>query len=228
MYLSTEKTLEENAAFFISVPAIGTCHEEFNVIIERIKVLGQTQETKNGFAKSRTTALNNLGDAAHEIAGAVHAFAVETGDETLAARVNFSRTAITAGRDSSVLSRCREIQTAASQNLAALTDYPITATDVNGLKKKADAFEKLQVKPRQGTAVSKAATSQLPGLFRKATTLLNGRLDRLMVRFKKSNPDFYNEYQTARAIVDNRGGRGSKVATTAKLNPTSSSNLKAA
>jgi len=39
-------------------------------------------------------------------------------------------------------------------------------------------------------------------LFRKASSLLTRRLDRLMVRFKKSNPEFYGEYKAARVIVD--------------------------
>jgi hypothetical protein len=34
------------------------------------------------------------------------------------------------------------------------------------------------------------------------------QIDRLMERFKASNPDFYSAYQVARVIVDAGGGSG--------------------
>jgi hypothetical protein len=47
----------------------------------------------------------------------------------------------------------------------------------------------------------------LEARFKTADTILNKRLDKLVVRFKTSAPDFYNAYQTARSIVDIVGSR---------------------
>jgi hypothetical protein len=38
-----------------------------------------------------------------------------------------------------------------------------------------------------------------------ATSILRNRLDKLVTRYRKTNPDFYAGYQSARVIVD-RGG----------------------
>jgi hypothetical protein len=48
-------------------------------------------------------------------------------------------------------------------------------------------------------------TTTLPDKIANVTSILRNRLDKLMTRFKKSNPEFYAGYLAARVIVD-RGG----------------------
>lgn len=47
-----------------------------------------------------------------------------------------------------------------------------------------------------------AATKQLSELFPQLNELLRDRVDRLMVQYKESAPEFFKEYQSARVIVD--------------------------
>ena len=111
------------------------------------------------------------------------------------------------GREAAVLSRVRDIHAAATAELAKLGDYGITQAKLTALKKKIDAFEASLAKPRQQIATGSAATQSLQSQFADADTILNKRLDKLVYQFKDSAPDFFNEYQTARSIVDIRGGR---------------------
>jgi hypothetical protein len=92
----------------------------------------------------------------------------------------------------------------------AVLDYGITPAKLTALKKKTDAFQSVQVKPRQGRATSSAATKALPELFALADAVLNDRLDGLMIQFKDSQPTLFHEYTSARIIVDLPGGRASK------------------
>ncbi|HEY5297740.1 MAG TPA: hypothetical protein VIK59_07430 [Verrucomicrobiae bacterium] len=48
-------------------------------------------------------------------------------------------------------------------------------------------------------------TTTLPATIKSVTSILRNRLDKQMVMFKKSNPEFYAGYLAARVIVD-RGG----------------------
>jgi hypothetical protein len=48
----------------------------------------------------------------------------------------------------------------------------------------------------------KAANEKLKDLFLQVDDLLKNQLDRLMVPFRKSQPDFYASYQNARRIVN--------------------------
>ena len=48
----------------------------------------------------------------------------------------------------------------------------------------------------------RAATRQLSELFADLSALLRNRADRLLVQFRESAPEFYNEYQSARTLVN--------------------------
>ena len=49
---------------------------------------------------------------------------------------------------------------------------------------------------------SSSATKQLAELFAELNVLLRNRADRLLVQFRESAPEFYNEYQSARTVVN--------------------------
>jgi hypothetical protein len=119
----------------------------------------------------------------------------------LAVCTDWSRTDITRGSATTVLNRCRDIHQWATEHLDALADYDITAADLAALKKKIDAFDKLQTKPRKTKAEGKAATRRLSALFRQLDVLLNKRLDKLVVKLKESQPEFYEAYRASRSIV---------------------------
>jgi hypothetical protein len=50
----------------------------------------------------------------------------------------------------------------------------------------------------------------MEGLFAKVDTVLRGRLDKLAVQFKESQPAFFNEYQAAQRIVGAASSRSAK------------------
>ena len=54
-------------------------------------------------------------------------------------------------------------------------------------------------RPRQIIAESKTATAQLEAEIETADQLLTDSLDRLVLQFKDSEPEFYNNYTNARA-----------------------------
>jgi len=208
-YLTLEVTLETNHAVWENLPAFVSAVEEFTAIIPEIQALAQTQASREGAANEKSNALESLGEAAFEVGAAVHAYAVTTQDFALEGRVDFSRSTIVYGRESSVLARVRDIHAAATTQLANLADYGITAAKLTAFKKKIDAFGATMPKPRQQIAAGSAATTNLKGQFRAADAILNDRLDNLVCQFKNSAPDFFNAYQTARSVVDSGSTRKS-------------------
>jgi hypothetical protein len=152
-----------------------------------------------------------LGVAAYEVAAAIHAYAVEVDDLALEARVDYSPKAIVVGKEDQVISRCWALHTLATQQLANLADNGITAAKLTALKKKIEAFEAVQPKPRNRVNKGSAATQALEGLFRETSTLLRKRLDKLVLQFAETAPAFVNEYESARVVVDARGPAKVKV-----------------
>ncbi len=205
-YQAVQAVLDEHETTWQTLPAFATGVEEFDALIPEINELVQTQASRAGATNEKAYALEALGNAAHEVTAAVLAYAVKTGDHELSGRVDFSRSDITAGRESVVVARCRDILAAATANVDSLADYGVNQAKLNAFKKKIDAFEAVQAKPRQKIATSSAATKTLPERFGQADVILGKRLDSLVVQFKDSAPDFYGAYRTARSIVDNPGG----------------------
>jgi len=93
---------------------------------------------------------------------------------------------------------------AARALLTELADRGITAAKLAAFKKKIDAFDGIKTSPRAAIVQRKAANLLLPKLVCTAVNILNDQLDGLLVQFKDTNPNFYEEYFAARAIVDTR------------------------
>lgn len=189
---------------------------EFNAVIAEINKQAQIQLESEQATEEKRAVRQALGNAAYEVSAAIHAYAVETEDLALEARADFSRSAITLGKEDEVISRCWAIHALATQQLTNLAANGITAAKLNGLKKKIEAFETVQPKPRNRVNKGSAATQTLETLFHDACTLLRKRLDKLVPQFAEATPEFVKQYEAARVVVDVHGPAKAK----AKPTPT--------
>jgi hypothetical protein len=200
--LNVQTLFSANAERVATIPALEEAAEELTDLITGITTNVKVQSSPSGAAEAKQAALVELGDAAFEIAGGVLSFAEKGGNLTLVGRMNFSRTAVTAGSGNAVVARTQDIIDAATENLASLGDYVVTAAKVNALKQKLKAYDILRLLPRQTKAAAGAATRQLERLFPDADRLLSLRIDKLVWQFRASAPEFYEKYQVARSIVN--------------------------
>ncbi len=173
----------------------------FNGCLDTIDELARIQADKSGAGAEKALCLVALVTDAHTIASAVAALASDTNDASLAAKVNFSRSDLARGRETQIITRCENIHNAATENLDALDDeYGVTQAKLTALQTKIDAFRTAQPKPRRTRATSSAATEQLRACFAQADQILDEKLDKLVVQFKASQPQFYAEYTSARRV----------------------------
>jgi len=181
--------------------------DDLETNIGTIASLAQAQSARSGAAGEKNAAFESLLDAAHQVAGATRAGAVVNKDAELAARVDDSRTDLGRGRAGEVVARCRNVWSAANDNVDVLGAFGVTAGKLTTLKKKIDDYETTQPRPRQDRANTRAATRTLPDLFDAADEILNDCLDGLMAQFKNGDAEFYNESFAARRIVNAPGVR---------------------
>ena len=184
-----------------SLPALELATEELTDLITGINTNLKVQMAPSGAAQAKSDALTDLGDCAFEIAGGVLAFADVTLNANLAARARFSRSTVTSGSANAVVARCQDIVDAATENLKSLGGHGVTQAKITALKAKLTTYDTLRTMPRQATAASATATSQLAKLLPKVSRLLDNRVDRLVWQFRASDPEFYEQYQVARVIV---------------------------
>ena len=184
------------------LPALQDGIEELGDLLGNIDVQSKKQADSSGVSLAKKNALLALGDAAYDVTCAVRAYASDNGNDTLAGQVKFSRSQLVRGADKKVIDLAELIRDAADEHVDQLANYGVTQVKVTALTKKIEAFRQAQPLPRQRKTKSSSATTELKKLFNGARELLNERLDGLVVQYKVSNPEFYNQYVSARTLVN--------------------------
>jgi len=200
-YLATQNLLVGAKTTVAAVPALQEAIDELVEFILEINLNAKIQASPSGAAAAKRDALNDLGDAAFEVAGGVLAYADKSGDAILAARVKFARSTVVAGSSNAVVARVQDIIDAATENLDSLADHGVTNDKLKVLKNALKAYDAVRVLPRSAIGAGAAATKALERLFRQVDRLLENQVDRLVWQFRASTPEFYDKYQTARSIV---------------------------
>lgn len=194
-------TSEEAQPLLLDFGPVQACLTELGEHIDNLDRLVAIQSDKPGFAQEKKQKVGELAQLAAEVCGATVAYAEKAGNERLAAKLNIPATKLSSGKDSAIVSNCRNIHKAASSVVGDLGEFKVTAPKLKALKQKTDEYKKLSTMPRQAAAARKAATRRIPVVLRQASRLLRKRLDPLMVPFKVSEPEFYAQYKAARRIV---------------------------
>lgn len=194
-----------------ALPALVTVAEDLTELLEQIDTQSKKQQARSGGSLEKAAALQALANSAFEVVSAVQCCAAATGNSEVAGRANVGRNALTRGADVAILNRTEEIHELATALLPSLADYGVTQAKLNVLGKKIEAFRKARPAPRQRVNASSAATKQLAGLFQELSELLRYRADRLLVQFRETAPEFYNEYQSARTVVNPATGSATAV-----------------
>ncbi len=77
-----------------------------------------------------------------------------------------------------------------------------------GLNTLTTQFDGLKTAPRTAIAGRSGQTRTMPTAIQTIMSILRNRLDKQMVMFKKSNPEFYAGYLSVRVIIDRGGHNG--------------------
>jgi hypothetical protein len=203
---------EDNALLYEGVIAIEEGVEELGKTLDGIVAFSQKQTARTGYAAEKKGRKTNLAEAAWFACCGLQSLASQTDNNKLAAQVKFARSAFFRGRENIFVNRCKFIATLGGENAALLSEkYNVKPADLAALNEAITAFEAVQGKPRNGKAAQASATAELKRLFAELDKTLNEQLDPLIEKFKKTNTAFYNEYRTARSIVDSAASHQGKV-----------------
>ncbi len=196
--------LDQYSSVWNGNPAMVAARGTLNTGIETVIQLQQTQGTVvTGVAQDKSLARRAAAQAAVVVAGAVASYADKTGNQELFDKVDFTYNDLITGKEEDDETTVANILQAGTENLAALTaEGTLTQADLDDLESKAETWETLISKPRQAKAGTKAATNQLPAAILANDRTITRQLDRLMERYRLPNAAFFQEYQTAKVLVD--------------------------
>jgi len=203
MYHSVQSHLERNKSVWTSVPAMATTISDFELLLAEIKNYRKlTSENKKGITQQKATQQALIIEHAYELSSVLYAMAIKKNDAILAAKVDFTETDLLKKRDDNLVTTCRNIVEFASEHLDELNDYRVTGDELIALKEEINRFAENLTTGRVSVSEQKAANENMKVVFLQVDALLKKQLDRIMVRYRKTEPDFYANYKNLRRIVN--------------------------
>ena len=203
MYRATENTLDDNNAFWSGFTAFADAKLALTGNIMAIQAASQQQDAIiTGISVDKKTLKDTLVNLAATVSGKVVGYATVVNNGELLNAVNYSHSQLDKTRDELLGQRCQNIHDQANAHLAALVAYDITAPMLATLQAAIDAYVAKTPEPRVAKAAKKAVTQNLRELFKETDKILKLRLDKFMLAYKSSEPQFYNSYKAARIIID--------------------------
>jgi hypothetical protein len=124
---------------------------------------------------------------------------IETGDKNKSFFKNL--------RDTDLKPEATIIYKAALDNTADIEAYGVSAAEITAFSNLIAAYEPTLGARESSRGLQTAAGKEVVSLFKQADTVLNTQLDSMMEKFASSDTQFYNQYHSAREIID-LGGRG--------------------
>lgn len=161
-----------------------------------------------GSKSDKETARETLITVTAEIAGDVFAYASdpEKKQPSLQALADYSEGDLQNLRGSRLADVATALLAELPNHKAVLEDeYGIDPARIKELQDAIKAFNGLKTAPREAQIDGKTARVSLRAEFAELGTLLKDRLMRLLRKYKRRDPEFYNRIVAARAVVDRPG-----------------------
>ena len=207
MYLAVEGICDDTTPSWQTVQAFADAYADLEARVTNIQTFAQSQTQKvTGITQDKKAAREAMCAAALPVANAIHAYAIKTKNNTLAASVDFTMGSLMRGRGLNSLERCQNVYAAANTNIASLASYGVTAAKLIAFNAAIAAFNLLISKPRDTRAQGKTVTGSLKNEFTAADEDLT-IMDDLCGQI--TDAKFVADYNNARIIVDTAASHAS-------------------
>jgi hypothetical protein len=141
-------------------------------------------------------------DRCVKVSNALYVIGFSTGDKSLIVLSSLSPASFYRLEDNAKLSLANKVYDQAMTQATALADYGYDAAALEEIQTANEPYHSLIAQPMDTICLRKQKTIDLKHLFAELDSILYDRLDKLMVLFMDSNPDFYGQYRTARNVID--------------------------
>jgi hypothetical protein len=209
MGATTAAYMNKNQTIWTGNKAVTDTMSKVNAALGTVDTKAQAQETPIlGEEELKVLTRHDYEEEIMRIAGQICSMATKAGDTVTAGQTEFTLSQLDKMSADDLERTGKRVSGLATASLAALADFNITQPDVKGLDDMTTQFDKVKTGPRTAIAKRAGQTKTLPPAVKSVVSLLRNHVDKEMLMFKKSNPEFYAGYVSARVIVD-RGSRKS-------------------
>lgn len=155
-----------------------------------------------GISERKLSLKQAIGIKAAALSGAMQVLALELNNPDLAKSVHLNKSDVDNAREQDIDGMVRNVVSKVQENLDDLADLGVTEAVLTETLTTVEEFNGLIGKPRSILNNKYVTLDSIEQLFDEGNDLLRNRMDRLLLMFKDSNPEFYNGYERARTIVD--------------------------
>ena len=198
-FLSLIIAIDRHETAWKTLPAWLKYYTEFKTATTAIQADALKQARPSGIAEDKQTLRENMCAAAAVLAAAVASYAQDIGNHDLKKRASFTKAELLKGRDTYSATKCLGVHAAATEAGTALADHlagaPAKLTDLSA---KITAYQAVLTSPTDARKKARAATQSLKADFARAREILTGHLDKLILQFETTAPEFYRDYQNSR------------------------------
>jgi hypothetical protein len=203
MFETTITFLDANNSVWSATPAFADAVTRAKTGAAAINTSTDSQQTPtSGVTGDKADARNDLEEKTLEIADQLSALATKNGDNDLGAKVEMTKSSLDKMTDSDLEQTAERVAGLATDNIAALAAFDVTAADVTALTTARTTFAGIKTSPRQAAVGRKTQTESLPQLIANVRSIFRNEIDKMVTKKKKANPDFYAGYFAARIIVN--------------------------
>lgn len=190
-----------------SIPALATGFTDLELIRNTIHSKSKLQlAATEGYTNNKDANKETLCIIANEVAGVVFTWANDTNDMVTMAKVKTNISILGDLGMSKLANTCALYFDIAITHQAALADYGISKLDLETFSNAINNYRSAMPSNRNAVSDRKAYRFEIDSLIKKGKLLLRNKFDKLVVRFKKTNPEYYNRYKSNRVII-NKGSR---------------------
>jgi len=184
-----------------SAPLVAAIAELEGLIAQIEEIQQVTAEDNSGLSASKKLQKDALVKKAFELASILFAMATRTKDQVLLAKVDFPISELQNLRDGELASRCKNIADLGRSNLPQIAGYGASEEKLSILDEHIVQYKINLPAHRISVSEIKAANQKLKELLKQASDLVTDQIDRMLIQFESTNPDFSTAYQNARKVV---------------------------
>lgn len=203
MYNAADGTLIKFNEVLKTLPNYSPTYEKFKAVLDVINVTAEAQmlAKTSGHTKQKKILKNNLWVLVLDNSKKIQAYAKFTGNTVLLDEITFSESTLKYSTEEELREYARNIYTRANENLTELAPYGITAETQQTLLAAIDSYVASIPKSRMLRVSGKDETRKLKQAFKDADAALSD-MDTLIEIIRLSNVECYNQYQSARKIIN--------------------------
>lgn len=156
----------------------------------------------SGITQNKLDMKDSFIDNTIDVQSRIASLASAIGDKSLYNQVDKSASELSDLGDISLFEHGQLLIDIAAERKDALQPYGIDDKMMEEYGKEAKAYIDYSQEPRKAIAARKTATANLATLIPELSYYMSYTVDTNMIRFHKTNPEFYAAYTSARNIVD--------------------------